>query len=113
MSMYTDPKHIRVEDPGQIEGNVVFMYLDAFAPDQAYVSELKAHYQRGGLGDVKLKNYLLEVLNAQLAPIREKRLMFAQDKGQIMKMLLEGTSKVQDVAAQTMLEVRKALKLNY
>lgn len=113
MSMYTDPNHIRVEDPGQIEGNVVFTYLDAFDSDTARVSELKAHYQRGGLGDVKLKMHLLEVLNNLLAPIREKRAEYAADRAEVMRIMIEGTTKVQEVAAQTMAEVKQALKLNY
>lgn len=113
MSMYTDPNHIRVEDPGQIEGNVVFSYLDAFDTDAAKVAELKAHYQRGGLGDVKLKQYLFEVLNNLLTPIREKRAEYAQDKAEVMKILLQGTDQVRQVAAQTMSEVRSSLKLNY
>lgn len=113
MSMYTDPHHIRVEDPGQIEGNVVFTYLDAFDPDTARVSELKAHYQRGGLGDVKLKMYLFEVLNNVLGPIRTKRAEYGNDRGEVMRILLESTRSVQEVAAQTMAEVKHALRLNY
>lgn len=113
MSMYTDPNHIRVEDPGQIEGNVVFTYLDAFDPDTARVAELKAHYQRGGLGDVKLKMYLFEILNSMLTPIRNRRAEYSNDRGEVLRILLEGTKKVQDRAQETMLEVKKALKLNY
>jgi tryptophanyl-tRNA synthetase len=113
MSMYTDPNHTKVEDPGQIEGNVVFTYLDAFDHDLNKVTELKAHYQRGGLGDVKLKGYLFEVLNNILAPIREKRAEYASDRGEVMRILLDGTNKTREVAAQTMIEVRQALKLNY
>jgi tryptophanyl-tRNA synthetase len=113
MSMYTDPNHIRVEDPGKIEGNVVFTYLDAFDHDLNKVAELKEHYQRGGLGDVKLKGYLFEVLNNLLTPIRVKRAEYAADKGEVMKILLTGTDKTRAVAAQTMSEVHQALKLNY
>jgi tryptophanyl-tRNA synthetase len=113
MSMYTDPNHLRVEDPGQIEGNVVFTYLDAFDHDLAKVTELKEHYQRGGLGDVKLKGYLFEVLNNLLTPIREKRAEYAQDKAEVMRILFAGTEKTREVAAQTMNEVRQALKLSY
>ncbi len=113
MSMYTDPNHLRVQDPGQVEGNVVFMYLDAFDPDTQKVAELKAHYQAGGLGDVKLKMYLFDVLNAVLTPIREKRAELATDKGEVMRILLHGTDKVRAVAAQTMAEVKQAIKLNY
>ena len=79
MSMYTDPNHIHVEDPGQVEGNMVFTYLDVFGKDKAYIEELKEHYRRGGLGDVKIKRYLIEVLEAELAPIRSRRLEFAKD----------------------------------
>lgn len=113
MSMYTDPGHIRVEDPGKVEGNVVFTYLDAFDSDTAKVQELKDHYQRGGLGDVKIKKYLFEVLNEMLAPIRERRAEFEKDSGEVMRMLLEGTQKTREVAAQTMREVKEVLKLHY
>ena len=113
MSMYTDPNHIRVEDPGKVEGNVVFTYLEAFDKDLQKVAELKEHYQRGGLGDVKLKGYLFEVLNNLLTPIREKREEYTQDKAEVMKILLQGTDKAREVAAQTMSEVRQALRLNY
>ncbi|MFR5023205.1 MAG: tryptophan--tRNA ligase, partial [Limosilactobacillus fermentum] len=84
MSMYTDPNHIHVEDPGQVEGNVVFTYLDIFDQDTAKVQELKDHYRHGGLGDVKIKRYLMEVLNAELAPIRQRRAEFAKDLPAVM-----------------------------
>lgn len=113
MSMYTDPGHIRVQDPGKVEGNVVFTYLDAFDKDSQKVQELKDHYQRGGLGDVKLKQYLFEVLNELLTPIRQKRSELAQDKSEVMRMLLAGTEKTRQVAAQTMHEVKKSLMLDY
>lgn len=113
MSMYTDPDHVHVNEPGKIEGNVVFTYLDAFDKDVAKVSELKAHYQKGGLGDVALKNYLFDVLNAMLTPIRQRRQELAKDKGEIMRILFDGTAKTREVAAQTMQEVRKAIKLDY
>ena len=113
MSMYTDPSHVHVDQPGKIEGNVVFTYLDVFDNNAAKVSELKAHYQRGGLGDVTLKNYLFEVLNQMLMPIRKRRQDLAKDKGEIMKILLEGTNKTREVAAQTMQQVRQAIKLDY
>ena len=77
--MYTDPNHIHVEDPGQVEGNIVFTYLDIFDDDKEKVQELKDHYRAGGLGDVKIKKYLFEVLNKELTPIRERRLEFAKD----------------------------------
>lgn len=113
MSMYTDPNHLRVEDPGQVEGNMVFEYLDVFDPNKEKVAELKDHYRKGGLGDVKLKMYLFEVLNAFLTPIRTKRLELAQDKQAVFKILLEGTNEVRKVAAQTMKEVRQVMHLDY
>lgn len=113
MSMYTDPNHIHVQDPGKVEGNVVFTYLDVFGSDTDKIAELKVHYQKGGLGDVVLKKYLFEVLNELLTPIRVRREQLAQDKGQIMKILLEGTAKTREVAAVTMQEVKHALKLDY
>ncbi len=113
MSMYTDPGHTHVNNPGKIEGNVVFTYLDAFDKDIAKVAELKAHYQKGGLGDVVLKNYLFEVLNQMLEPIRNRRLELAKDPGEILKIVLEGTKNTQSVAAQTMQQVRQAIKLDY
>lgn len=93
MSMYTDPNHIHVEDPGRVEGNTVFTYLDVFDPDKDKVAELKAEYQKGGLGDVKIKRYLNKVLEAELAPIRERREKFAQDEDAVYEMLLEGSKK--------------------
>lgn len=113
MSMYTDPNHLRVEDPGKVEGNVVFTYLDAFDTDLAKVAELKAHYERGGLGDVKLKMYLFEVLNNMLEPIRQRRAQYAQDKAEVMRILLSGSQKTREKATETMDEVKRALYLNY
>ena len=113
MSMFTDPGHIRVEDPGKVEGNTVFEYLDAFATDTNKVQELKDHYQRGGLGDVKLKQYLFSVLNEKFTPIRERRAELISDKAELMNILLKGTDKAREIAAQTMQEVRSALHLNY
>lgn len=113
MSMYTDPNHLRVDDPGNVEGNVVFTYLDAFDTDLAKVQDLKDHYQRGGLGDVKLKGYLFEVLNQILTPIRIKRKEFAQDKAEVLKVLLQGTDKAKEVAVHTMNDVKRAMKLDY
>ena len=113
MSMYTDPGHIRVEDPGKVEGNVVFTYLDAFDKDTQKVEELKTHYQKGGLGDVKIKKYLLEVLNDMLTPIRQRRQELEQDKGEVMRLLLKGTEQAREVAAQTLHDVKKSLKLDY
>ena len=113
MSMYTDPNHIHVEDPGQVEGNVVFTYLDIFDQDTAKVQELKDHYRHGGLGDVKIKRYLMEVLNAELAPIRQRRAEFAKDLPAVMDMLKAGSDRANQVAAQTLDEVKDAMGLNY
>ncbi|MGG6795959.1 UNVERIFIED_CONTAM: tryptophan--tRNA ligase [Streptococcus canis] len=115
MSMYTDPNHIRIEDPGQIEGNMVFHYLDIFGreEDQADIEAMKEHYQRGGLGDVKTKRYLLDILERELAPIREKRLEYAKDMGEVFRMLQEGSQKAQAVAAQTLSEVKSAMGIHY
>ncbi|NME83567.1 tryptophan--tRNA ligase [Clostridium sp. SM-530-WT-3G] len=113
MSMYTDPNHIRVEDPGQIEGNTVFTYLDVFAKDKEAVQEMKEHYQRGGLGDVKVKRYLNEVMQAELEPIRKRREEFAKDMDSVYKMLKDGSDKAREVAAQTLSEVRNAIGLEY
>ncbi len=113
MAMFTDPDHLRVEDPGKIEGNMVFSYLDVFDSNKDYVAELKAHYQRGGLGDVKVKRYLLEILEAKFGPIRDRRNEFAKDKAEVMNMLRIGSQKAQAVAAQTLLEVRRAIGVEY
>ena len=113
MSMYTDPNHIHVEDPGKVEGNTVFTYLDVFAPDKDKVAELKEEYQKGGLGDVKIKRYLNKVLEAELAPIRERREKFAQDEDAVYEMLLEGSKKANKVANETLEQVRDAIGLNY
>ena len=113
MTMYTDPNHIRVEDPGQVEGNTVFTYLDVFAPNKEEVEEMKAHYRRGGLGDMKVKKYLNEVMQAELEPIRKRREEFAQDMDYVYKMLRDGSDKAREVAAQTLKEVREAIGLEY
>lgn len=113
MSMFTDPDHLRVEDPGKVEGNMVFAYLDVFGQDKEQIAELKAHYQRGGLGDVKVKRYLLEILEAKFAPIREKRAELAKDKAAIMTMLKEGSLKAKEVATTTLSEVRRAIGVQY
>ena len=111
MSMYTDPDHIKITDPGKIEGNTVFTYLDAFCqpehferylPDYANLDELKAHYQRGGLGDVKVKKFLNNVLQETLEPIRNRR-----------KELEKGSEEAEKVAAQTLADVKAAMKINY
>ncbi|MDC7702023.1 tryptophan--tRNA ligase [Vogesella indigofera] len=111
--MYTDANHLRVDDPGQVEGNVVFAYLDAFEPDSALVADLKARYQCGGLGDSVIKKQLEERLQALLAPIRARREHYAQDPAQVMALLKEGTYKARTVAAQTLAEVKAAMGLNY
>ncbi|WP_034385341.1 tryptophan--tRNA ligase [Deinococcus sp. YIM 77859] len=111
--MYTDPGHLRVEDPGQVEGNPVFAYLDAFDPDKARVQALKDHYRRGGLGDVKVKWHLLEVLEETLAPIRERRAEFARDMAGVEAIVREGTERGREVAAGTMQAVRQAMHLDY
>jgi tryptophanyl-tRNA synthetase len=113
MGMYTDPNHVRVEDPGQVEGNAVFTYLDVFDPNKAEVDELKAIYQKGGLGDVKLKKRLNEILQNVLAPIRERRNEFAKDKNLVMEIIKHGTERAQEVAAATMKEVRRVMKIDY
>ncbi|GAM26808.1 hypothetical protein SAMD00019534_099830 [Acytostelium subglobosum LB1] len=111
--MYTDPTHLRVEDPGKIEGNPVFDYLTIFDPDQEAVQSLKDHYQRGGLGDSIVKKRLNEVIQTFLAPIRTRRLQFAQDKGEVWNILRRGTAHASSVAEQTLAEVRKAMHLDY
>lgn len=113
MSMYTDPNHIHVEDPGQVEGNTVFTYLDIFADDKQKVAELKEQYRHGGLGDVKIKRYLNEVLQAELAPIRERREQFEKDPQAVYDILKAGSDKANKVANQTLDEVRDAIGINY
>ncbi|GGI64877.1 tryptophan--tRNA ligase [Enterococcus alcedinis] len=113
MSMYTDPNHIRVDDPGQVEGNMVFTYLDVFGTDKEYIEELKAHYRQGGLGDVKIKRYLIDVLEAEFAPIRERREELAKDPGAIMEILRQGSLKAEKVAAETLDEVKRAMGIQY
>ncbi|MBS0625586.1 MAG: tryptophan--tRNA ligase [Verrucomicrobia bacterium] len=112
-SMYTDPGHLRVEDPGKVEGNPVFTYLDAFAHDKAKVAELKEHYQRGGLGDSVVKKYLLENLLAFLEPIRKRREELAKDPKHVMEILHRGTEVARQVADHTLKEVRGAMGINY
>ena len=115
MGMYTDPDHIKVEDPGKIEGNMVFHYLDVFGrpEDAVEIAAMKEHYQRGGLGDVKTKRYLLEILERELSPIRELRVEFAKDMGQVYDMLQKGSEKARQVASQTLSEVKSAMGINY
>ena len=111
MEMYTDPDHIRVEDPGKIEGNVVFVYLDVFAPDDPKVAEMKQQYQAGGLGDVAVKKYLIEVLEGVLAPIRARRASLNPDE--VREILRTGSEKANLVANETLRKVRAAIGLNY
>ncbi len=112
-SMYTDPAHIRVEDPGHIEGNMVFTYLDIFDTDTEKVAALKAQYQAGGLGDMKIKKYLFEVLNNELQPIRERRAEFDQDREGVLQMLKDGSEKARAEAQKTMHAVREAMGIAY
>ena len=122
MSIYTYPEHLQVSDPGHIESNTVFTYLDAFSrpehferylPDYANLDELKAHYQRGGLGDVKVKKFLNNVLQEELEPIRSRRAEFAKDIPEIYNILKKGSDAAREVAAQTLSEVKSAMKINY
>lgn len=112
-SMYTDPDHIRVSDPGKVEGNPVFEYLDVFDPDKQEVEKLKEHYRRGGLGDTVVKKRLLEVLEAFLTPIREQRKQYEKNRDYVMKILKEGTLRTRACAEETMKEVRQAMCLDY
>jgi len=113
MSMYTDPNHIRVEDPGNTENNVVFKYLEIFGRDQKKVAEMKAHYEKGGLGDVACKKYLFEELEAILAPIRARRAEFAKDMSKVHKIFEEGTARARKVAAATLERIRHAVGVDY
>lgn len=122
MSMFTDPNHVRVEDPGKVEGNPVFIYLDAFSrpehfaeflPEYASLDELKAHYQRGGLGDVKVKKFLNNVMQAELAPIRERRHMWEQHLDEVKMILKQGSETARAAAAETLHDVRAAMQINY
>ena len=121
-SMYTDPTHINLNDPGHVEGNAVFTYLDAFSkpehfaqywPEYQNLDELKDHYRRGGLGDMKCKKFLNQILNEFLEPMRQRRHEFEQDIPEIYNILRRGTEKARETAAQTMSEVRQAMKINY
>ncbi|MFZ6778464.1 tryptophan--tRNA ligase [Undibacterium sp. Ji83W] len=112
-NVYTDPLHLRVADPGHLEGNVAFMYLDAFDEDKAGLQEMKDHYVRGGLGDSIVKARLEGILQDMLKPIRERREEFAKDRGQVLQILKEGTRKAREIAAQTTDEVRAAIGLKH
>jgi len=111
--MYTDPNHLRIEDPGKVEGNPVFIYLEAFDPDREKLQNMKDHYQRGGLGDMVVKKRLIEVLLEFLSPIRKKRKEYEKDKKIIMQMLKKGTSLANEVANQTLKEVKQAMGIVY
>ena len=122
MSMYTDPDHIRVQDPGKVEGNTVFTYLDAFCrpehfekylPEYPNLDELKAHYMRGGLGDVKVKRFLIAILEEELAPIRARRKEWEQKIHEVYALLQQGCEAARAVAADTLNDVRRAMKINY
>lgn len=122
MGMYTDPDHLRVQDPGKVEGNTVFTYLDAFCkpehfaaylPDYPNLDELKAHYRRGGLGDVKVKKFLIAILEEELAPIRARRKEWEQRIPEVYRLLKEGSDAAREVAANTLADVRRAMKINY
>ena len=122
MSMYTEPKHLRVQDPGKVEGNPVFIYLDAFSrpehfaeflPEYQNLDELKAHYQRGGLGDVKIKKFLNAVMQAELEPIRNRRKEWEQRLPEVVEILKEGSAVAEKTAAATLANVRKAMRIDY
>lgn len=113
MSMYTDPNHIRIEDPGDTKNNPVFKYLDAFCTDRAKYEELKSGYEKGGIGDVQIKKYLIEVLEETLAPIREKRKYYEEHRDEVKQILIEGTKKANEVANETLARVRKAIGVEY
>lgn len=113
MSIYTDPDHVHVESPGKIEGNIVFTYLDIFGEDKEKIKEMKEHYKRGGLGDVTLKNYLFDVLNEVLLPIRTRRELYAKDPEAVYEMLRVGSEKANVRANKTLQEVKSAMGINY
>lgn len=122
MSMYTDPLHLQVSDPGHLEGNTVFTYLDAFArddhfvrycPDYTNLDEMKAHYTKGGLGDVKVKKFLNNIMQEELEPIRNRRVAFEKDIPEIYNILKKGSEAAREVAAQTLAEVKHAMRIDY
>lgn len=122
MSMYTDPLHLQVSDPGHLEGNTVFTYLDAFArdehferycPDYANLDEMKTHYTKGGLGDVKVKKFLNNIVQEELEPIRKRRAEYEKDIPEIYHILRKGSDMAREVAAQTLSEVKRAMKIDY
>lgn len=113
MSMYTDPNHIRVEDPGTIENNTVFIYLDAFCNEIDKLQEMKMHYQRGGLGDVKVKKYLNEIIQAELEPIRNRRKEYEKNLDYVYEVLKEGSNNARKIASNTLRDVRNAIGIEY
>ena len=122
MKMYTDPLHIKVSDPGHLEGNTAFIYLDAFSkpehferylPEYANLDELKEHYTRGGLGDVKVKRFLNEIIQEELEPLRKRRAEFEKDIPEVYNILQQGSEEAREMAAQTLSEVKNAMKINY
>ncbi len=122
MSMYTDPDHIKITDPGKLEGNTVFTYLDAFSkpeqferylPEYANLQELKDHYTRGGLGDVKVKKFLNDVMQEELEPIRNRRHEYEKDIAYVYDILKKGSEEAEKVAAETLAAVKDAMKINY
>ena len=121
-SMYTDPNHIRVEDPGQVEGNTVFTYLDVFSKPEDFekylleyknLDELKEHYKRGGLGDVKIKKFLNNILQDLIAPIRERRKELEKDPEAVFEILRKGTEKARIAAKENLLKLKTAMGINY
>lgn len=122
MNMFTDPTHLRVEDPGHVEDNPVFIYLEAFStdehfktflPEYANLDELKAHYRRGGLGDVKIKKFLNNIIQSELEPIRARRAEYEKDLPAVYDMLKQGSDTARNVAAETLSKVRRAMKIDY
>ena len=120
--MYTDPNHIKIDDPGQVEGNVVFTYLDIFCkedsfqkylPEYSNLKELKDHYKRGGLGDMKIKRFLNDILQEELKPIRERREELARDPDRVYEILKEGTENARAAARKTLKELKSAMGINY
>lgn len=113
MKMYTDPDHVRVSDPGKVEGNTVFTYLDVFDPYPQEIATLKEQYEKGGLGDVVLKRRLVDVINNFLAPIQARRATYAADRAAVYELLKEGTATVRGIAAETIRTVKEAMHINY
>ena len=122
MKMYTDPLHIKVSDPGHLEGNTAFIYLDAFSkpehferylPEYENLNELKEHYTRGGLGDVKVKRFLNEIIQEELEPLRKRRAEFEKDIPEVYNILKKGSEVAREMAAQTLSEVKNAMRINY